>query len=429
MNKGEKDQARSTEEEDQFASSKKKVKSNEEHESNVKMMVDGPLAMRSESVIEKSVADSEKEKMQTDEVQELEKTISKNVSMVEESNLRINQEKSSGINNDNQMQAENVSKINGVGEIHNSNQSYRDRLIGTNGINILGDYSDEELREEDFSEFEDETKKQRVGAQGRNKEKMPRDKNGKAKKLGVNSKGEGSRYAILNEEGIGWKEWRKIKKAKKKEDVVMQNVEQEEEDNMIMDMINPLFVNQVIEKVVKDKETRQVWKAVVPKPVHKQKDNNTIVEGVLTGKEGDKQKLGNENKGVESVVQEDLSDRENALSRIIKCDFNAYLKSDEKRGGAKPNWSSMKNFHNCVDYCCLIDMGFLGYPYAWSKGKVEERIDRFLCNFHWQIMFKDASIFHLFNGKSDHKSIKIEMFPKRCGRKEDIDRSDLRLHG
>lgn len=39
-------------------------------------------------------------------------------------------------------------------------------------------------------------------------------------------------------------------------------------------------------------------------------------------------------------------------------DFNAYRFEDEKLGGGRPNWTSMKHFNNCLEACGLWDIGF-----------------------------------------------------------------------
>ncbi|KAL0426170.1 UNVERIFIED_CONTAM: hypothetical protein Sradi_1151800 [Sesamum radiatum] len=62
-------------------------------------------------------------------------------------------------------------------------------------------------------------------------------------------------------------------------------------------------------------------------------------------------------------------------------DFNEILEQSEKKGGPlRAEWQ-IRNFRNCLTYCQLHDMGFLGSPYTWCNNQREpltvyERLDR-----------------------------------------------------
>ncbi|KAL0284392.1 UNVERIFIED_CONTAM: putative mitochondrial protein [Sesamum angustifolium] len=62
-------------------------------------------------------------------------------------------------------------------------------------------------------------------------------------------------------------------------------------------------------------------------------------------------------------------------------DFNERLEQSEKKGGPlRAEWQ-IRNFRNCLTYCELHDMGFLGSPYTWCNNQREpltvyERLDR-----------------------------------------------------
>lgn len=43
----------------------------------------------------------------------------------------------------------------------------------------------------------------------------------------------------------------------------------------------------------------------------------------------------------------------------------------------------------------MLDLGFVGPPFTWSRGDLKERIDRVLSNETWLSMFPDCSVTHL----------------------------------
>lgn len=66
-------------------------------------------------------------------------------------------------------------------------------------------------------------------------------------------------------------------------------------------------------------------------------------------------------------------------------DFNCILNSSEKRGGHSFVSSSHNLFHNLMDACGLIDLGFKGQKFTWSNNrdgnvKIYERLDRAIAN-------------------------------------------------
>lgn len=40
-------------------------------------------------------------------------------------------------------------------------------------------------------------------------------------------------------------------------------------------------------------------------------------------------------------------------------DYNTYVATDEKIGGAGPNFGAMEDFITCLDACSLLDLGFM----------------------------------------------------------------------
>ncbi|KAF7835717.1 RNA-directed DNA polymerase [Senna tora] len=203
-------------------------------------------------------------------------------------------------------------------------------------------------------------------------------------------KGDGSRFNVLdNKEGV---------KIDEMEDIQEEN--RENDGNMIMDVVNPLFVNQVIENVVKDREGREVWRLVpiaekimirLSKESLGKEGRSGWVEEARCANEGVPPKALDLDKeirrGVASKIFPQLVRDMQKLNSINLMSIYEPRISGEKAKKVikKLGW----NNHFMVD----------ARGFSKAKGKVEERIDRFLCNNQWQNMFKDAKVFHPFFGK------------------------------
>ncbi|KAL0305061.1 UNVERIFIED_CONTAM: hypothetical protein Sangu_3053800 [Sesamum angustifolium] len=72
----------------------------------------------------------------------------------------------------------------------------------------------------------------------------------------------------------------------------------------------------------------------------------------------------------------------------------------------------MRNFRNALLECDLHDMGYIGDPFMWSNRQLApfkvERLDRACANLGWAHLFPDASVSHLLQTCSDHKSEQCE---------------------
>ncbi|KAF7840571.1 putative ribonuclease H protein At1g65750 family [Senna tora] len=125
----------------------------------------------------------------------------------------------------------------------------------------------------------------------------------------------------------------------------------------------------------------------------------------------------------------DLVLREEALGKLVDIgkevngpwivggDFNAYVFCDEKVGGAGWNRRSMESFAGCINECGWIDLGFNGSKFTWERQGLKERIDRCFSNSDWRMGNSEASVFHLFSRKSDHRPIVL-----RSGTSRKVDR-------
>ena len=59
--------------------------------------------------------------------------------------------------------------------------------------------------------------------------------------------------------------------------------------------------------------------------------------------------------------------RQNSLPWLCAGDFNKILKQSEKLGGWTRPPGQMQLFRDILDECGLIDIGFKGSPFTWSK--------------------------------------------------------------
>ncbi|KAE8722453.1 hypothetical protein F3Y22_tig00013960pilonHSYRG00081 [Hibiscus syriacus] len=93
-------------------------------------------------------------------------------------------------------------------------------------------------------------------------------------------------------------------------------------------------------------------------------------------------------------------------------DFNAILRSEERKGGVVGRVGISKGF-GLVDSCALLDIGFHGPPFTWCRGKLQQRLDRCLINSCWLSTYLDSSIIHLDRLGSDHRPV---LFRMTCSR-------------
>ena len=69
---------------------------------------------------------------------------------------------------------------------------------------------------------------------------------------------------------------------------------------------------------------------------------------------------------------------------VVAGDFNDILSRHEKFSSTPANTRRINAFHNYLDACNLLDLGFNGPRFTWTnkrdQGLVMERLDRFFCN-------------------------------------------------
>ena len=106
--------------------------------------------------------------------------------------------------------------------------------------------------------------------------------------------------------------------------------------------------------------------------------------------------------------------RRGTLPWLRGGNFNEILKSHEKRGGRLRPYSQMEQFRKVLDKCNLLDLGFLGNKFTWSRtypngGMVWERLDRAVCTAKWYDLFLSTSVQTLTCVSSDHNPICIQL--------------------
>ncbi|KAL2943840.1 hypothetical protein RDABS01_032187 [Bienertia sinuspersici] len=75
---------------------------------------------------------------------------------------------------------------------------------------------------------------------------------------------------------------------------------------------------------------------------------------------------------------------------------------------------AMEIFREACRRCDLSEVKFKGYPFTWwngreDQGSIEERLDRFLADTEWSVLFPWASVTHLDESLSDHLLILLKL--------------------
>ena len=105
--------------------------------------------------------------------------------------------------------------------------------------------------------------------------------------------------------------------------------------------------------------------------------------------------------------------RQSSMPWLCAGDFNEITKQSEKVGGRLRPFSQMQNFREALDECGLMDLGYIGSPFTWSKhyrsrASIWERLDRAVASHDWFIRFPGSRVHHVDNSTSDHKFLWID---------------------
>jgi len=97
---------------------------------------------------------------------------------------------------------------------------------------------------------------------------------------------------------------------------------------------------------------------------------------------------------------------------LLAGDFNETKSMMERKNCSIDLLRRCNYFGNWIEASALIDLGFTGPPFTWSRGlnpdtKKYARLDRGLCNQEWRLLFEEARVLHLIQNQSDHCPILI----------------------
>lgn len=101
-------------------------------------------------------------------------------------------------------------------------------------------------------------------------------------------------------------------------------------------------------------------------------------------------------------------------------------------GGNLRSWEDMRKFQDTMIDCSLGDLGWNGYPYTWTNGRlgehnIQERIDRFLANEEWRNSYPHSKVQHLPRIQSDHAPIIIRVLKDPVEREKENKRKIFRF--
>jgi hypothetical protein len=95
-------------------------------------------------------------------------------------------------------------------------------------------------------------------------------------------------------------------------------------------------------------------------------------------------------------------------------DFNEALSQDEHVGARDRSEAQMSLFRDCLDDCCLADLGFSGPKFTWNNRQCEQdhvkvRLDRAVANGEFTARFDAWSVENIITTASDHLAILVSL--------------------
>ncbi|VFQ93141.1 unnamed protein product [Cuscuta campestris] len=101
-----------------------------------------------------------------------------------------------------------------------------------------------------------------------------------------------------------------------------------------------------------------------------------------------------------------------SLPWAVMSDFNDLCSVREEKGGCPHPISLISGFNQALEDCGLFDLGMIGYPFTWERGRgshnwVEERLDRVVVSGAWRDLFTQACVFNNFMRTSDHAALHL----------------------
>ena len=85
-----------------------------------------------------------------------------------------------------------------------------------------------------------------------------------------------------------------------------------------------------------------------------------------------------------------------SASWLCTGDFNEITRQSKKQGGRPRPHHQMQLFHDALDECSFMDLGFVGFPFTWhkhfAKFTIWERLDRAMATNEWFSMFPGTKV-------------------------------------
>ncbi|KAK8503043.1 hypothetical protein V6N11_047355 [Hibiscus sabdariffa] len=97
------------------------------------------------------------------------------------------------------------------------------------------------------------------------------------------------------------------------------------------------------------------------------------------------------------------------VSCVIGGDFKAILSDEERVGGSIHTTRGSRLFRDFIFSYGLIDLGFKGPPFTWTRGNLHERLDCCLVNDQWMLNYGDVFVWHLDKLGFDHRPLLLRL--------------------
>ncbi|KAL4278310.1 hypothetical protein GQ457_03G020200 [Hibiscus cannabinus] len=91
--------------------------------------------------------------------------------------------------------------------------------------------------------------------------------------------------------------------------------------------------------------------------------------------------------------------------------FNLILDGGERVGGSDSVSGGSRRFGEFIQTNGLVDQGFQGPPFTWSRGNLKQRLDGCLANAVWCNEFPNSRVIHLERRGSDHRPLLLRLRP------------------
>ena len=106
------------------------------------------------------------------------------------------------------------------------------------------------------------------------------------------------------------------------------------------------------------------------------------------------------------------------LPWLVIGDFNEIRCQAEKEGGALRPVQQMAQFNASINYCGLMEVGFVGSKFTWlyqrrDSTQIRERLDRALASTDWHSLFPTTKLHHKSSSASDHNPLLLHLFSKK----------------